>query len=365
MKNWYSLAIWLLIAVTALAAGCGPRTPPTIPTVALLPTDTTTPSPTITLTPTITPTLTPSNTVTPSPTRTLTPSATFTLTPTFTASPTFTMTPSPTATETPVPTETPTRTPTRTKVPTRTPVPTVMPVINQFSVEPATVISGGIVIVRWSADADTLTLDEMTTQNAVIQSMQVPASGDRTLAVTAASDNVIIFRLTAVKGGNSVVATSSVTVQCPSPWFFSPPPTGCPTQPAQSGAFTFQAFERGIAFYVPNTNNVYFLANDGLRANAYPNQWNPGVPQPTVMAPTGMLDPIAEIGYVWHNQLWSDGRAVAIVIGWALTPPQYYSGTIQLGNPPSDVYLRRPDGAVYKLSLAGAGTWSVAGNASQ
>jgi hypothetical protein len=126
----------------------------------------------------------------------------------------------------------------------------------------------------------------------------------------------------------------------------------------------FQAFERGIAFYVPNTNNVYMLANEGLRVNAYPNEWNPGVPIPTIVSPgSNFIQPTAQIGYVWQAKNWSDGRSVAAVMGWAITQPQNYSGTIQVGNPPSDVYIRRPDGAVYKLALAGTGTWSVAGNA--
>jgi hypothetical protein len=365
----YSALKWIVLAAMALMAGCGPRTPPVIPTVAQLPTDTVTPTPTVTLTPTITPTLTPSFTITPTPTVTLTPTPTFTLTPTFTASATFTATLTPTDTETPIPTETVTRTPTntriptRTRVPTNTPPPTVMPVITSFTVEPGTVISGGIVIVRWSADAEQVTLEQLTSQNAMIQTFQVPSTGERTMAITSTSDNVMIFRLTAVKGGNTVQRTASVIVQCPSQWFFSPPPGGCPSQPAQSGAFTFQAFERGLAFFVPNTNSVYILALEGLRVNAYPNEWNPGVPSPTIVAPAGQIAPTAQIGYVWSNKVWSDGRSVAVVIGWAITPPQNYAGTIQIGNPSSDVYLRRPDGAVYKLSLAGAGTWSSVGSA--
>jgi hypothetical protein len=353
-----------LIAIVALlAASCvTPPTPP-VPTARVLPTDTITPSPTITLTPTPTPTFTPTATLTPTPTYTLTPSLTFTPTATFTLTETFTSTFTPTLTETPTPTETPTKTPTDTKTPTNTHTPTVVPSITQFSVEPPSLISGGAVIVRWAADADTITLEELTSGNAVIQAVLVSASGERTFLVSSDNGNILIFRLTAVRGGNTVTRTASVTVQCAAPWFFTPPPSGCGSQPAQSGAFIFQAFDRGVAFYVPNNNNVYFLANDGWRVNAYPNAWVPGVIIPTVIPPTGFIDPEAQIGYVWHNKLWSDGRAVSSVFGWAIMPPQNYAGTFQYGSPPSDVYIRRPDGAVYRLSLAGNGTWSIAGSA--
>jgi hypothetical protein len=238
-----------------------------------------------------------------------------------------------------------------------------MPTITQFSAEPPNLISGGVVIVRWAADGDTITLEELTANNLVIQSVLVPASGERTFLASSDAGNILIFRLTVTRGGNTVTRTASVTVQCAATWFFTPPPSGCPTQPAQSGAFVFQAFDRGVAFFVPNNNNVYMLANDGQRANAYPNEWIPGVVVPTVPAPTGFIDPEAQIGYVWHNKLWSDGRAVSSVFGWAIIPAQNYAGTFQYGTPASDVYIRRPDGSVYKLSLAGTGTWSIAGTA--
>jgi hypothetical protein len=352
---------WIAI-VALLAASCvTPPTPP-VPTARVLPTDTITPSPTITLTPTSTYTFTPTLTETPTPTYTFTPSPTFT--PTFTDTPTETPTPTftPTLTETPTPTASPTMTPTHTKTPTRTYTPTVMPTITQFSVEPPSLISGGSVIVRWTADADTVMLEELNASNTVIQAVLVSASGERLFLVSSDYGNILVFRLTATRGGNSVTRTLSVTVLCAANWFFTPPPAGCPTQPAQSGAFIFQAFDRGVAFYVPNNNNVYFLANDS-RVNAYPNEWIPGVAIPTVMAPTGYIEPDAQIGYVWHNKLWSDGRAVSSVFGFAITAAQNYAGTFQYGNPTSNIYIRRPDGAVYLLSLAGTGTWSIAGNA--
>jgi len=49
------------------------------------------------------------------------------------------------------------------------------------------------------------------------------------------------------------------------------------------------------------------------------------------------------------------------VIGGSITDVQNYNGTIQAGNPASDIYINRPDGAVYKLALAGTGTWSATG----
>ncbi len=363
---------WLwVVLLTLLLVACKPKAEDPIPAVAVVPSSTITPTRTITPSPTETPTSTVTDTPTSTPTYTLTPSATFTLTPTETATLTPTLTDTPTATFTLTPTETstntltPTRTPTNTRTPTRTRTPTVVPTITLFTVEPPNAPSGGLVITRWEADADTVTLEQLTSSNVVINTTAVPAKGERSFTVSAENaGNQVTFRLTAVKGGNSMVRTVTISVQCASPWFLTPAPQGCPTQAAQSGGFTFQAFERGLAFYVPNNNNVYFLANDAYRANAYPSEWNAGVVFPTVIAPAGSYyQPTAQIGYVWQNKAWSDGRSVASVVGWAITQPQNYNGTFQVGNPASDVYIRRPDGAVYKLALAGSGIWAAVGNA--
>jgi hypothetical protein len=248
-----------------------------------------------------------------------------------------------------------------TVAPTNTLTPTVGPAISLFTVEPGAAISGGVVIARWQADADTVTIDLLTENNALIQTVPVQPKGERSFTVSSAQGNLITFRLTATRGGKSEVRTATVSVQCAQPWFFSPPQPGCPLQAAQSGAVVFQAYERGLVFYVSTNNTVYVLANEGTRVNAYPNEWAPGVLLPVATPPAGFFNPTAQIGYVWYNKQWSDGRSVGSVIGWAITDVQNYNGTLQAGNPASDIYINRPDGAVYKLALAGAGTWSATG----
>src|SRR5207237_403760 len=138
-----------------------------------------------------------------------------------------------------------------------------------------------------------------------------------------------------------------VTVQCPSPWFFAPPPPGCP-QSSQTSAIIFQPFERGVAFYVANNNTIYFLANENSRVNAYSNQWTTNIIIPPAVPPAGLIDPRDQIGYAWRQNNWSDGRQMIQVMGWATGQQQNYSGTIQIGSPGNDVYLQRPDGAIYK-----------------
>ncbi len=95
--------------------------------------------------------------------------------------------------------------------------------------------------------------------------------------------------------------------------------------------------------------------------NAYPNDWN-YAPLPQATPPGGLIQPTVEIGNTWLNKRWSDGSPLSITLGWATTPQQVYNGQVQQGTA-TDLYLKGPNGAVYKLALAGAGTWSLVGNA--
>jgi hypothetical protein len=358
LRSW---TLGLVILVLALV-GCSP--PPPLPTVAVLPSSTITLTPSKTLTPTFTPTFTPS--LTPSLTPTSTASSTLTLTPSLTFTPTDTETPIPTETpvptDTPLPTETFTPTFTRTPLPTKTPLPTltptVAPLIRTFTVDPTTAIAGSTILVRWDVDADHVEIDLLNQGNGLIEGGPVSTQGNRTFLPQAGNGTVQIVRLTATKGGNTVVSTVSVSVQCPSPWFFSPPPPGggCPSQ-QQLGAFTYQQFQIGQAFFIPNTNMIYFLANGGIAAS-YSNTWNVSIPVPTSIPPAGLFDPTGPIGYVWHVTTWPDGRAFVNVIGWATAAFVNYNGTLQVG-PGGEIYLRSPTGALYQIKMNGnQGTWT-------
>ncbi len=356
------------LLVLILIVACAPQQQFVLPTVALLPSDTVTFTPTTTLTPSdtptprptftftstptpITPTLTPSNTPPPSetPTITLTPSntASLTLPPTNTFTPTFTFTPRPTRTPRP---------------PTLTFTPTVMPVITEFRSDLNIVPSGGQTVLYWQADADQITLELVTANGTVVSSDKVDPKGQRPVLVTTNLGLSVIYRLTAKRGKNTVTRQLTITVQCPQNWFFTPAPGECATQPPIQTGIKFQQLERGVAFYVPTSNNVYLLHNGDNRVNAYLNDWN-FAPLPVYPPPGTLIQPTVEIGYVWLNKRWSDGATLDGVMGWATAVQQVYNGTIQQGTVNSDLYIKGPNGQVYKLALAGTGTWSVVGSA--
>ncbi len=151
---------------------------------------------------------------------------------------------------------------------------------------------------------------------------------------------------------------------CASPWFFTPAPnTDCPGA-QQAAAFTMQSFERGLAFYVPTNNMVYFLAAENSAVNAFTNEWNQSVILPTAVPPSGLIDPQGPIGYVWKNKAWNDGRSLAQVVGWATASSTNYNGILQPGAS-GEIYLKAATGGVYRLGIGSStvGTWALVANA--
>ncbi|MEP7284493.1 MAG: hypothetical protein ABI947_01840 [Chloroflexota bacterium] len=347
----------LIILMLALVA-CSPPPPP-LPTVAVLPTDTATLIPSRTPIPSITPT--PSNTYTP--TASNTPTASITPTPSDTFTPTVTDTPLPTNTETPTDTPLPTDTATATFTftPSITPTPIPEPEIKSLTADPSSPQSGSQVTVRWSAEGDRALLDLLAQGNALIESNPVAVTGERTFTVNSSNGSLLIFRLTVFRGTANIIQTVSITVTCPSTWFFSPAPQGC-GQPQQASAFTYQQFERGVAFFVGSNNNVYFLNLSDSTLNVFGNDWNQSIILPTAIPPSGLSDPTGPIGNIWKNHLWSDGRALVNVVGWATAGSTNYNGISQMG-PSNELYLRAPTGAVYRLAINGnTGTWRLVAN---
>jgi hypothetical protein len=366
-----SLFLSVILLLGMIGAGaCTPQTPEPIPTIARFPTDTPTftASAVPTRTPTFTKTITPTRT--PTPTHTLTPSKTFTptRTPTITLTPSFTKPPTLTPSRTYTPSKTftpsPTYTPTNTRPPTLTPSPTVLPFVIFFTADTPSLLTNSATTLRWQTqNAETVTLERVA-GGRVAETYSVPASGERLVTMSSAFGASMTWRLTARRGRFSSSREVSIQAVCNVPYFFVPAPPECPLEPPARSALLFQQFERGLAFYVPTTRNIYILAlapQDNSRVNAYPLDWDYS-PLPVLTPPAGLLQPFGEIGYIFSRKQWSDGRSLVEVIGWATAPQQGYDGATQRATA-SDLYIRRPDGAVYKLALAGVGRWSVAGTA--
>jgi hypothetical protein len=228
-----------------------------------------------------------------------------------------------------------------------------------LTANPSPVQSGGQVVVAWSADATTVTLDELDSNGKVLQSANVGLSGTLSYTLNATSGNQINFRLTAQKGGQTTSQIVSVIVTCGATWVISPAPApGCP-QADQTGTFTFQSFNFGAAIYVPNTNQIFFLYGQSPIANVFTYTSSAGVVGPTQVPPSGFVTPTGPIGDTWQHGYWSDGQTLQTVFGWAISDAQTYSGSMQIG-PGGEIYVSAPTGGFYQITLSSGslGVWA-------
>lgn len=343
--------LWQLFMIVTLlfivTAACQPQQPQVIelPTLAVLPSETPSNTP---LPATETPTPTPTNTPTDTPTFTSTVTATSTLTPTVTLTPTSTITPTSTLT--------PTNTATNTPEPTATPN---VPQILEFSASSTSVAPNTNITLRWSTVADSARIDQLNQQGAVVQTFSVPPVGEIAVVVPGNLGRLVIYRLSALRGGQEVTQSVPVTITCSIAWFFgnefAPIGSGCPVALGAVAAGKFQSFERGVMIYVTanGLDRIYGLQNDGNRYTSFVSGWeepSPDYPD----APGGLFKPREDFRWAFLNTNAPIGTWQT-AIGWATTDINRDPRTIQYEDTGA-FYIDSPIG-VYRFSGGDSGTW--------
>lgn len=307
------------------------------------------------------PTLTPSNTPTNTPTVTNTPTSTFTPTPTATntPTPTNTLTPSVTPTNTLTPTFTDTPTATETETPTSSPTPTI-PQIISFAANGDNIPAGQTLTLRWVTNSDVTRVDQLNQQAGLVQSFEVPPSGEIQLAVPNDGSRQVIYRLVAQRGGQEVTTSIPILIQCGIPWFFgnefAPPDSSCPRAAGARDDGAFQQFERGVMIYIEadNLDKVYGLQNDGNRYIAYRSQWD-GKAERDGDPPDDLENPDEHFNWAFFSTNAPIGRWES-AIGWARDDQNDDDRTIQYENSGA-FYIDAPGGVVYRFSGGDSGTW--------
>lgn len=335
----------VLLIVMMIAAACGPAddSADVLPTLAVLPS--------------VTPSYTPTATFTP----TLTPTATNTDIPTATSTNTATSTATQTATSTPSQTPTPTSSPTFTLTPTNTLTPTPgAPQIMSFGASTTTVAANSSIVLSWSAESDATRIDQLNQQGAIVQTFSVIPTGQLTVLVPGGS-RLVIYKLTAQRGGQEVTQSIPVTVQCPISWFFgdqfAPANAACPTTVGAVGVGAFQSFERGFMIYVNanNLNRVYGLQTQDSRYIEYTSGWDGTTITPS-SPPGGFFGPEQMFNWVYFNTNAPVGSWNG-TIGWATGHIDTGNRTIQFEDATGAFYVDTPVG-VFRFSGGATPTWA-------
>ncbi len=258
-----------------------------------------------------------------------------------------------------VPAPTPAPSPTPTDAP---PLPTEEassgPIIHYFRADVEEVDPGGTIVFEWASEGATEVtllhkLDEDWTQSEI----ELDLSGTFAYEISDyQADQHAAFHLCAQdKAGHTTIAAITITVRCADPWFFAPPPGGCPSPPSVSEAAE-QHFEYGTMIWVEmwdsEENKVLVLYDDDQidpRWASYPDEWEEDDPDrdPTLNPPPGLYQPVRGFGLVWRQN--SDVRDR---LGWAVNQETGFSTIIQHTQwyTHNSTYMRALDGNVWYLN---------------
>lgn len=289
-----------------------------------------------------------------------------------------TQTPSPTPTGEPAPTSAPTRTPrpattapratTRpptTAPPSATPEPTAAAgevSVVRFEASPSTIDPGDDITLSWEVVGSPVTLYRMmpTGQFGTFWELDAP-QGEMTLPTDPGVRNQVTFALYAGEEGPAG-ATVSVTVRCPTTWFFTPAPDECAQWDAVQGAGAVQRFEGGQMIWFGPEDRIYVLYDDGQspQVDVVSDPWAEGMPEsdPDIVPPAGLYQPVRGFGAVWRGEGGTWG--VRERLGWALAPEAAITTAYQCNSAPkyNTCYLQGAGGAIIRLDPERSG-WGV------
>ncbi|MFN8376519.1 MAG: hypothetical protein U0694_27070, partial [Anaerolineae bacterium] len=243
------------------------------------------------------------------------------------------------------------------------------PRILSFTTSADSVAANATVTLRWAAESDITRIDEQNASGTVLRTFSVTAVGELPVAVPGNAGRVVIYQLTAQRGGQNAQRSLTVTVACPVSWFFGdqyaqPYTNQCPANSSVSVQGAFQTFEHGVAIYINlnNTNKVMGLEVSTGRYAAYISQWNSSATPVPVVPPTGLLQPQGVFQWLYYatgapSGTWNTS------IGWATNNIDMTNRTIQFestadpNNLTPPFYIDAPGGAVYRFSGGDSGTW--------
>lgn len=336
MVGSFSKLSIFLILLSALLLACGADTAPQI-----VPNDTRTP------TQTVTPSITPAPIIGNLPTSTPVPDAT------RDTSLEVTVGPSPTSplrsTFTPVP-----ATATATPLPATT-TPDI--VIEYFRSNSTNLEPNGNVTLSWSVvGAEDVTIHRIGSNG--IREREWPVGLSGSITVSSNATDFARFELDAEAGGLSETSILSLEVGCSETWFFSPAPSGCPSEAATLSLHVAQNFEGGQMIWIQGNRNIYVLFSDTTQPQwqLYVDQWEEGQPvnDPGLVPPAGLIQPVRGFGLVWRNQPNVRDR-----LGWATSPELSYDGALQDAG--SSVYVRAQQGGILQLESGGRAWTTISG----
>jgi hypothetical protein len=199
--------------------------------------------------------------------------------------------------------------------------------ILSFTVSPQQAAPGGAITVNWNVEnAELVLLEAYTDGSAVpfnlIQELPTAGSASLTVPSTVVSEvRVVIWGAYHRRGYSPVtmyerVVHSSLTIPLQ-----AAPPASTTVQAA------YQPYQRGFMIWRSDTGEVYMFASDNSRWAAFPQSTYEGLPDNSIVAPSGFVTSVRGFGRVWGSF-----EHVRDTLGWATGSEQGYQLSISSRN---------------------------------
>jgi hypothetical protein len=263
------------------------------------------------------------------------------------------------STSSPTPTQSLVAINTSTPHPTATEKADVGPAIHHFRADVEEADPGDTIVLEWeSSGATAAVLYHVPPSEQLPQSgWEVAPTGVYTYEIPADARNWSKFFLHVHdEARRDAGANLAVRLRCPVPWFFSPAPDVCASDPVLSNAAE-QHFEGGVMIWVENTiwfeeqERIFVLYNDDQPSpkwQTFTDEWDAGDPDhdPAIVPPDGLYQPVRGFGKVWRKNPQVRDR-----LGWAVDQETGFSTIMQSTTrfKYNSLYLRALDGDVWHL----------------
>jgi hypothetical protein len=182
---------------------------------------------------------------------------------------------------------------------------------------------GDTIVLEWKSSGGTAAvLYSIPPSGQLPQSgWEVAPTGVYTVDISADERNQSRFSLyVSDEAGRWASTGVTVKLRCPAPWFFSPAPDVCASDPVFSSAAE-QHFEHGAMIWIEEQDTIFVLYDNdyeiapGHQWEQFIDTWDEDQPEhdPALTPPDGLYQPVRGFGLVWRQQPYVRDR-----LGWAV-----------------------------------------------
>ena len=229
-------------------------------------------------------------------------------------------------------------------------VETVLPLgINHFAASSTVVSPGGTITLEWAGQGAVRHVEIGWVYNGayVREAAGLPSTGQVELTIPddGRDHMTYLVRVTDGNPANEVIAQTSVQVQCEQAWYFTPAPSGCPSDLLLT-TFREQHFERGTIVYMPALGMHYVMVA-GQEARLLRDEFVPGMPlrDEGILIPDNFSYTDGAIHYTWRHD------SIRTALGYAIDDEREYQGLMQrtVGESGELMYIMASSGHVYRV----------------